>query len=223
MNCLPIHPRTANGGFSLIEMAVALVIVGLLLGGLMMPLSLQMDNARRKDTERTQSALLEAVYGHAISNGRLPCPDINNDGMEDRVGGNCVSAFGGLPWASLGTGQNDAWGRGFVYRVTPTFADSTDGTGCTTATPGVSFSLCSTGDIEVRNSAVGQVLASNLAAIVVSQGANAGAAAAADEIENTDNDAIFVSRTQAADFDDLVAWVVPGILLNRMVVTGRLP
>lgn len=217
----PFYQQTK--GFSLIEMAVALVIVGLLLGGLMAPLSTQMENARRKETERTLAGALEAIYGYAIAIGRLPCPDTANDGLENRVGNTCAAASGTLPWATLGVGQNDGWGRTFIYRVTTAFADTIDGTGCGAATPGISFSLCSVGDIEVRNSAAGQPVANNVPAIVVSQGANFGAPASADEIENANNNTIFVARTYTADFDDLSAWIVPGILMNRLSVSGRLP
>ncbi len=50
-----------------------------------------------------------------------------------------------------------------------------------------------------------------------------------DEQENTDGDLIFVSRTPTpfeaaplAGFDDLVIWVSPNILYNRLIATGAL-
>ena len=109
-------------GFSLIEVAIALAVVGLLLGGLLMPVG---EELRRKAyikthaqvadaidaivgyaaTTRSQGMLIgysngydiggnESVRGHFgaqftyVPAGRpyLPCPDIDNDGLEDRYG-----------------------------------------------------------------------------------------------------------------------------------------
>ena len=67
-------------------------------------------------------------------------------------------------------------------------------------------------------------------AIVYSTGKNAVAAGVgADEVENGNGDRIFVSRTPtpfdplpAAGFDDLVIWVSPNILYNRLISAGAL-
>lgn len=66
--------RRAPGGFTLAELAVVLVIVGLLLGGLMAPLSAQMETKYRSDSEKRLSDIREALIGYALVNGRLPCP-----------------------------------------------------------------------------------------------------------------------------------------------------
>jgi prepilin-type N-terminal cleavage/methylation domain-containing protein len=215
-------------GFSLIEIAIVLVIVGLLLGGLMTPLATQFENSKRNETQQTLETIAEALYGFALTQGRLPCPDTDNDGQENPLGGvgGCAVFFGNLPWATLNTGNSDAWGRPFIYRVTGVYADNTDGTGCGVATLAVSFSLCSNGNIQVLDAAVGNAVAATIPAIVLSRGAN-GAAAGADENENGDNDAVFVSKEYSTlavnPFDDMVEWIVPTILNNRMVKAGKLP
>ena len=33
----------------------------------------------------------------------------------------------------------------------------------------------------------------------------------------------FVDKISTDDFDDLVVWISPGILFNRMIASGRLP
>ena len=47
----------------------------------------------------------EALIGRAASDdnrpGSLPCPDTNNDGVADSVGGNCPSYIGRFPWKTL--------------------------------------------------------------------------------------------------------------------------
>lgn len=213
-------------GFSLIEIAMVLVIIGLLLGGLMTPLATQFENSRRKDTQRSLETISEALYGFALTTGRLPCPDTDNDGLENQLAGNCAAMFGTLPWVTLNTGNSDAWGRAFMYRVTASYADTTDGTGCGVVSPGVSISLCSSGDIQVLDAAAGAVIASSLPAIVLSR-ANNGAAIGADENENSDNDSVFVANEYSTlagnPFDDMVEWVVPALLNNRLVKAGRLP
>ncbi|MDQ3027423.1 MAG: type II secretion system GspH family protein [Pseudomonadota bacterium] len=44
-----------------------------------------------------------------------------------------------------------------------------------------------------------------------------------DEAKNLDGDASFVSREAGTDFDDLLHWGAIHLVINRMVVAGRLP
>lgn len=230
-------------GFTLVEMAVVLLIVTLLLGGLLMPLSAQVAQRNVADTQKSLNEAKEALIGYALSNGYLPCPDVTvaigtfvpNDGQEDRdpTTGTCASAEGNLPWATLGTAPTDSWGDRFHYRVTSAFSQ---------APPLNTFSLTSSGDMRicpVARCASGTEIATKIPAVILSYGANGyGAISAtgsvkppptsADEIENTDGDTTFVSRTiteqaaPAGEFDDLVVWISPNILFNRMVAAGKL-
>lgn len=226
-NPVKLSIRKKQKGFSLIEIAIVLVILGLVLGGVLAPLSTQYENSRRNETSNILDQVLEASYGYAIVNGQFPCPDTSGDGLENRVGANCVSPTGGLPWVTLGVGQNDAWGQPFGYQVTTAFADTSDGTGCGSATPGISFEICSLGNITVRNSSGGGLVAQNIPAVFWSMGKNWAAPASPDESENSDGDAIFVSKIYSgvagSEFDDLIVWIAPSILKNRMVNAGRLP
>jgi prepilin-type N-terminal cleavage/methylation domain-containing protein len=61
-------------GFSLIELAVVLMIVGLLLGGLLMPLASQRDLESIRTTEKALNDIRDVLLGFAAANGRLPCP-----------------------------------------------------------------------------------------------------------------------------------------------------
>ena len=51
--------------------------------------------------------------------------------------------------------------------------------------------------------------------------------ASPDEIENKDNDCLFVSHTYSSvagvEFDDLLVWISPGVLMSRMVTAQKLP
>lgn len=211
-------------GFTLIEMAVVLVIVGLMLGGLLVPLSTQMETDRRKETAATLESIREALIGFAIINKRLPCPDTSTppDGLE-----NCPSAAANdgsprsLPYATLGVSRTDAWGNNWNYAVTNAFADQT--APITTTTVGII-------DVGTTNNNCGSaLLASGVPALVISDGnaTNPGAL----ELENTNTvpnscyiDAGYRRATPTSPaFDDLLVWIPRGQLLSRMAAAKQLP
>lgn len=211
-------------GFTLIEMAVVLVIVGLMLGGLLVPLSTQMETDKRKETAATLESIREALIGFAIINKRLPCPDriVPLDGLEDCPS---VAANNGsprsLPYATLGVSRTDAWGNTWNYSVTNAFADQT--APITTTTPGI-INVGTT-----NNNCSGALLASNVPALVRSNGKDTNPGAL--ELENTNAipnscyiDAGYRRATPTSPaFDDLLVWVPRGLLLSRMAAAGRLP
>lgn len=82
-------------GFTLAELAVVLVIVGLLLGGLMVPLSAQYDSRYVNDTQKSLNDIRDALIGFAIVNGRLPCPADRTVGSGTSAGVEAVTASGG--------------------------------------------------------------------------------------------------------------------------------
>lgn len=119
-------------GFSLVELAVVMMIVGLLLAAALIPFSTQIDLRSQADTQRTIDSVKESVIAFALANGRLPCPANGlapsgsaNAGQElyDTTAKNCSQIFGVVPWATLGVPEVDAWGRRFSYYVVQAFAD----------------------------------------------------------------------------------------------------
>lgn len=149
-------------GFSLIELAVVLFIVSLLLAGFLVPLREGIESERRVETQAKLESIESALYGFAIANGRLPCPDCRavagncpgvgnaiNDGLEDLVGSNCAvdlnpgvgapndALEGNIPWATLGVDQFDNWESWFTYSVVD-FAADIIGNG----TPGINGANC---------------------------------------------------------------------------------
>jgi prepilin-type N-terminal cleavage/methylation domain-containing protein len=235
-------------GFTLIEMAVVLMIVGLLLGGMLVPLSAQMDQRNISDTQKALSEIKEAIIGYALANGRLPCPATPSTATGVSGAGTSVSlnasnvcsiVKGVLPWATLGVNETDAWGNRYTYSVDTNFSDAisknTFGTGCSPspAPTNASFALCSSGTLNVLFATGGATIAGNIPVVVVSHGKNAAGAytpqgtqltaGTGDELENSNGDSTFVSHTPTPTFDDLVVWISPNILLNRMVTAGKLP
>lgn len=244
-------------GFTLVEMAVVLVIVGLLLGGIMTPLSAQMDQRRISETQKALEEINQALIGFAIVNGRLPCPapaatptGAAGAGLEPAplLADGCANNAGVLPWATLGVNETDAWGRRYTYKVTQVFTRTIPQTallGCIATPQYAAFALCTQGDMTIKTAAAGGSTVSNtIPALVISHGKNGNGAftsqgvpqlpsgADADEIINQltpqnvgtgTAGATFVSKTQTATFDDLVIWLSPNILFNRMVAAGKLP
>lgn len=133
--------RSLQVGFTLIELAIVLVILGLVLGGLVVPLAAQVQSRKVKETEALISEIKESLYGYAIANGRLPCPaTIATNGLENRRNDNAAAGavdaktdgcrggnyVGFLPWASLGVAETDLWGNRYLYRVTNEFTRAKD-------------------------------------------------------------------------------------------------
>lgn len=226
-------------GFSLVEIAIVLVIVGLMIGGLLVPLSAQLEQRRISDTQKTLEEAKEALNGYAVRYGHLPCPAISaSNGLEDRRGAACANnrRDGFLPWATLGVQKNDSWNHLLRYSVTPGFSNS--------AAP---FGLSTPRDISVVTRDAGGTLQQltalrDVPALVMSHGKNGfgatsdqGVRSAAqvdgnlDERNNAGGAVTFISRpasgfgTPGGEFDDQVAWVSPNILFNRMVAAQRLP
>ena len=68
-------------------------------------------------------------------------------------------------------------------------------------------------------------LTKRAAFVVLSTGLNGALepAAGSDEARNLDGDAVFVAREAGPDFDDLLNWGSISLVVNRLVVAGRLP
>jgi len=234
-------------GFSLIEVAIAVFVITLLLGGILVPLATQVELRKISETHKALDEIRDALLGFALANGYLPCPDkttaagagTQNDGQEDVSAGTCVAPEGNLPWVTLGAGISDVWGNRFRFRVYGTFAQRAPSTPFNISTLGNPnpLQVCTTGacTISLTNSSDGPP------AVILSHGKNGFGArnattnaanpapAGADELENTDGDTTFVSRAQSAtgsgagEFDDVVTWLSRNVLLNRMVAAGKLP
>lgn len=257
-----------QNGFTLVELTIVLVIVALLLGGMLVPLSAQRDLQNTSDTQKQLSLANEALLGFAAGQDRMPCPaTAASNGRESfctnptgacgaelfvvQAHGRCTDFFNGfIPAAALGLSPTDeqgfaidSWGNRIRYAISNNIAGAinfpfTTPSGmksawainpaslqpdlrvCSTAAnisnPGAATADCPVAD-RMTDSAV---------ALAFSMGKNGGAApSSANELANwtTSNDRVFVSTTTGDTFDDLVIWLSPNILYNRMISAGRLP
>jgi prepilin-type N-terminal cleavage/methylation domain-containing protein len=110
---------TEPKGFSLLEMAIVLIVIGLLTGGLLLPLSAQVDQQKIKLTVQRLEEIKEALLGYAVIYQRLPCPAVDVNGFQNTS--NCTKE-GYIPWAELGIGRYDGWGNPFHYRLEDEYA-----------------------------------------------------------------------------------------------------
>lgn len=267
-------------GFTLVEMAVVLMIVGLLLGGLIPAISSQLEQRRTNETRKTLEEMKDALFGFAVANGRLPCPaSSTSNGMESfctsatgacgteifwpalpPTHGRCAKPYDGfVPAVTLGIapvntqGQLlDAWGNPVRFAITnakdasnnfyftatngiktrwnsgtpldPDLRVCSTSTGLTTATP------------DSADCASGKALTNNAVAVIYSLGKNSATGGSSGDEDHNPNpqttksaDRVFVFHEPAAtdstngEFDDIVTWLSPNILYNRMVTAGRLP
>lgn len=227
--------RLIAAGFSLVEMAIVLAIVALLLAGLLPTISSQIEQQRRTETRKQLEEIRAALVGFAASQPlpRLPCP-ADPTKPTGTVGAGIevctLTPTGGvitgvLPWVTLGTNEIDAWGRRFTYTVPVSAVGSFTG----------GFTLTTTSTINVLTSAGGSAIATGAPAVIVSHGVNGygaylpqgvaplPASADLDELDNSNGGPTFVSHDQTPTFDDLVVWLSPNTLFNRMVTAGKLP
>jgi prepilin-type N-terminal cleavage/methylation domain-containing protein len=125
-------PRRARG-FTLLEIAISLALLGVLAIGILVPLVSQLQQRNTSMTEKTLSDIKDALVGYAAINGRLPCPATLTgvpSGAETfaasggEANGQCSSFWGYVPALTLGITPIDssgfaldAWNNRIRYAV----------------------------------------------------------------------------------------------------------
>jgi prepilin-type N-terminal cleavage/methylation domain-containing protein len=236
-------------GFTLVEMAIVLVILGFVLSALLLPLQAQREQVFQTQTQTTLENAKRALLGFAQQQGRLPCPATaaSNGVSLPLAGGTCNQQVGFLPAATLGIQPTDAqgfaidgWNNRIQYAVTQTNNANTLNNDFTTAngmsnqgianlqpnlrvcstSAGITASKCSGGTES-------NYLINNAAVVIYSTGATgAQVVGGPDETANLNNDAVFVNHdsnaTVGAEFDHIVTWISPFVLYNAMIQAGQL-
>lgn len=198
-------------GFTLLEMAIVLLIIGLMFGGLLMPLSERLNAQRYNETEDTLGEIKDALLGFALDQGRLPCPDTSGDGVENSP---CLSVEGTVPWVTLGVGRLDSWQNSFRYRVDDTFSVFIPDPANTTS--GLTITEQDTTPVSAANPDAP-------VAVIFSTGR--------DGLANDDNgvggNALYIqdvpNDSAANYFDDVLIFISKNTLLNRMASAGKWP
>lgn len=205
-------------GFTLVELSLALIIIGLVLSGMLGAYRNQLEANRIRETRQALADIREALFGFTLGHGHLPCPAdpalasaSPGAGVESRTAaGQCTREEGVLPWATLGLKELDAWGGRFSYRITDYFADTNHttigaGSSCAPAADlAISFAVCSSGDITILSQpgtlgvptsvAVFVSHGKNLQGAYGPQGGTRSAGSTGAELENANEDTVFISQ-----------------------------
>jgi len=193
-----------QSGFTLVELSIVILIMGLVLGGLAMPLATQRENARLRDARAQLDMLQSALTGFALVNGSLPCPATPaSNGTAAVAAGTCSLQHGFLPATTLGLAGNrnadnlllDPWGAPLRYSVSSTDVDG-DGNwdfttpgeirdvGMTQLLPDLSVCSSSAGASISACGSAATTLSSRAPAILYSLGKDWPSFSSPDQVEN---------------------------------------
>ena len=218
-------------GFTLVELAIVLVIVGVLMGSFIGSLASRIETTRYAETNKELEEIKQGLIGYAFTNGYLPCPDciaggcpsganVARDGIDDEVGvgAGCdvANATGNIPWARLGMGSGDAWSTRYRYWVDPNYTNDADGITLAPAPAGAG-SVEEPDLITDPTGLATQTLANNVVAVIYSHGINRLGGLSTENVllgvvpplinihenENIDDDAIFHSRPPTIETADI--------------------
>lgn len=234
-------------GFTIVELAVVILVVSLLLGSILVPLGSQVKQRNKTETQRSLEDARQALIGYAMIHGRLPRPSDTATGGTERAA--CTTeaqCTGFIPWATLGISPTDSWGKVLRYSVNSNYAGGASGTTIIATT--LFSSAAGQRIVKTRDPAGAELdLATNVPAVLLSHGArNLGTSpvgtAFPDHPEtspnaNADEDANAAagattfywrapsdsSAASGGEFDDQVLWIPSTHLFSELVAAGRLP
>ncbi|MBF0588533.1 MAG: prepilin-type N-terminal cleavage/methylation domain-containing protein [Magnetococcales bacterium] len=117
----PAQPIVSESGFSLIELSIVLIIIGIIMSTVaqLYPNLIMSNFSKQNATRMTQA--YNAIIGYMSANHKLPCPSTSaTSGDQDvsGVGGVCGAAVGYLPYNVLGLNFTaDVYQNAIVYGV----------------------------------------------------------------------------------------------------------
>jgi prepilin-type N-terminal cleavage/methylation domain-containing protein len=213
-------------GFTLIEIAIVLIVLTILLGYTMAMVPAQQELKQYRQADKEMDKILDALYAYAQVNGRLPCPDdmTSHDGEADPEDGlsDCTQWYGYVPSKTLGLEGNlingefairDPWGTPYRYQVTPSDTGSDTGgdfvmdgdihdVGMAALAP--DLVICTTNsnvNTEDANCGSNPTIADKIPAVILSLGKDRGRVASGIQKENTD---ALLDINSDGNFDDRV-------------------
>ena len=195
----------SNRGFTLIEIAVVMVIIGILAGGSVSLIRVLSERKGRNETADYLKQVNQTLISFADINGRFPWADTNGDGVED-VG----SSSGDLPFLTIQINPNDPYGRNLGYAVNTNMTTGNAAT-CNALRAGVVGQFP-----QVVDSSDSTGTPFSVAAIIISAGLMDGngdgdvfdaIASGTWQGNNTNGSPNYIRHFPTDSFDDLVAYV----------------
>lgn len=194
--------RNHQQGFTLVEMAVVLVIVGILLSGGMMVMRVLFDQVRLRESRETINAAMESINSYAAANNKLPV-DFTSFKSEVRS-------------------YKDAWSRDLIYVFDSALAptSSTKDSICGRRSTSMSITDASTG-----------TTINNVAYLILSQLDPAVTDSTIGTTALTSGPISSSTTITAKTTDDIVRWVTLDELRSKMgcqgaqlkIITNELP
>lgn len=153
----PHDRHTTASAFTLVEMSVVLVIIGLLIVTVFPALTIARTSGQRSLTQSNLQSLMTATAAYVQANGCVPCPTpatisgaafghVRGDTQSLACNG-CAVVEGIPPFLSLGIPANvahDGWGRWITMRVDPALTTAALGTTVPPASPCTAADLAAT-------------------------------------------------------------------------------
>ncbi len=235
-----------QSGFTLIEIAIVLIIVSILLGYTLAMFPIQQELKQYRSADAEMDEIINELIAFAQVNGRLPCPDSTGDGIENPavVGTACTSWSGNVPGKTLAMDGNyslggvlqDTWSTPYIYQVTSINNESNGGdfiiagdmraAGISSLAP--NLEIC---NVELAAPTVADTVcdsdattaADGVVAIIVSQGKDRGKVTSETQTENSDGDRVYIKSPHSTEYDDIVKWLSLNKLISKMIEADQLP
>lgn len=188
-----------RAGFTLVELAIVLLIIGVISGLLLSNFGAKLDVQKHNEDKQMLEDIKVSLINYVTTNGFLPCPDTsdpiadpNGVGRENRNGLlECSASSGNLPFSDLETHPETAHGFRFSYHInretvnppvsvaqiteeSASYFRNPTGYGCprycfNRATPPTA-NFSGIGNININNGTIN--VAENVLAVVISHGKN---------------------------------------------------
>ena len=249
MLMVQLRHHRGEDGFTLIEMAIVLAIMGLVIAMLAPLLGNITENNRAEVTLMRLDDINDATVVFLRQNGRLPCPAAPNGDPLGVERSECLagdSNSGIVPFRTLGLAQADArdgHSNYFTYYVARGYAD--DSLSLVLTDP---LGFCHVGaevpdgDLDIVDMNGGSITSQDIAYVVISHGKNgrgrynppsdskttAGTGGPFED-ENSDGDDRFVDSVRIEEegrsgpYDDTISWKTRDGLAGRAVEFGCSP
>lgn len=107
-----LRPAFNARGFTLLEIAVVMIIIGILTGGGVSLMKILTERKARNETIDYLRQARAALINYHVVQGRLPCADTDSDGIE-----NAGATVGFLPYLDLRIPPTDTYKRPLRYEV----------------------------------------------------------------------------------------------------------